>query len=104
MPILTLSRQVLKLDYRVENGKANYSEDLLCLFDYDKILSSLDIISATLKPIPANLTFGDPCGPCKCPPHFTMGECAEGLICEHNILFVDAPGSCVWQNTSKQEI
>ena len=63
---------------------------------------SLDIISTTLSSIPANLTLGDSCGPCKCPPHFTMGECAEGFICKQNILLADAPGRCVWQNASKQ--
>lgn len=37
---------------------------------------------------------GDACGPCFCPPSFTMGECDEGLSCVKDEMIPDAPGRC----------
>ena len=54
-----------------------------------------DIGSTTLPPIPTNVSLGEPCGSCFCPPLFTMGECADGLECVHNNQLVDLPGTCV---------
>ena len=51
----------------------------------------------TLGPpvIPRNLTLGEPCGSCLCPPNYTLGDCEQGLRCEHDTLTADAPGLCV---------
>ena len=52
-------------------------------------------VPTTLPPIPTNLSLGEACGACFCPPHFTMGECAQGLECLHQSEFEDLPGNCV---------
>ena len=38
---------------------------------------------------------GQPCGPCMCPPTYTMGECERHLECVHNPFIADAPGKCM---------
>jgi len=45
--------------------------------------------------IPTEIPLGDSCGSCYCPPTYTLGNCAKGLICQHNALLQDAPGICV---------
>ena len=40
---------------------------------------------------------GENCGHCYCPPTYTAGNCAPGLICEHNSKIPDAAGVCIRQ-------
>merc|ERR1712212_935737 len=38
---------------------------------------------------------GESCGPCFCPPDYTLGECGEGLTCVKEYpLIADLPGVC----------
>jgi len=38
---------------------------------------------------------GESCGYCYCPPAYTAGDCAEGLICVRDPLIVDRAGRCM---------
>jgi len=38
---------------------------------------------------------GERCGYCRCPPAYTAGDCAEGLICVRNPLIADIAGRCM---------
>ena len=42
---------------------------------------------------------GESCGSCYCPPTYTMGDCAPGLECKHNLMIPDAAGTCVKPGT-----
>jgi len=55
---------------------------------------NLDSFSVCITELPPR-QLGETCGSCFCPPTFTAGECAEGLVCEHSSMFEDLPGNCV---------
>ena len=38
---------------------------------------------------------GESCGYCYCPPAYTAGDCAEGLICVRDPLIADRAGRCM---------
>ena len=40
---------------------------------------------------------GENCGHCYCPPTYTAGNCAPGLVCKHNSKIPDAAGVCIRQ-------
>ena len=45
--------------------------------------------------IPSQIPLGEPCGSCYCPPTYNAGNCAKGLVCQHDPMLADAPGACV---------
>ena len=68
---------------------------MIFICNYHKVLPLIEPFSTSLMPIKNNLKLGDPCGPCRCPPHFNLGNCAPGLKCAHETEYLDAPGTCV---------
>ena len=38
---------------------------------------------------------GHPCGSCNCPPLYTKGNCARGLICSYSRSNQDSAGTCI---------
>jgi len=60
---------------------------------------NLDSFSVCITELPPR-QLGETCGSCFCPPTFTAGECAEGLVCEHSSIFEDLPGNCVEDRTA----
>ena len=62
----------------------------------DRILKIFD----TEKDISGPRTFignklGQPCGSCFCPPLYTKGYCAPGLICSYSRSNQDSAGTCI---------
>ena len=64
----------------------------------------LESFPTSLRPIPTNLKLGDPCGTCRCPPHYNLGDCEPGLECKHETEYLDAPGKCVMSGKYKQNL